>query len=83
MVIVASVIMTHNPGWFTWPDLVYACLAVLVCVSRAVDVFVFHGQTSDGKPATPSHVATFIVIVVLCAAAVWAGAHLLGPQIAG
>jgi hypothetical protein len=61
------------PPWHhTYLDGVFWGLASLIVVARFLDVRVFHGMTTENKPATMADFWRYALKLVVAAAAIWA-----------
>lgn len=58
-------------------DLGFWLMALSLAGVRYVDIVRFHGDTSEGKPATLEHWRRYVVILALVAGALYAGARVV------
>jgi hypothetical protein len=72
----SAVFILHNrTGFFHTADVVFACTAVSLVLIRYLDIRFLNGMTATGAPASTRNWVKYVVILVACAAVVWAGAH--------
>ena len=61
-------------------DLAYASVAVGLILVRYVDIALFKGHTSDGKPATLSDWRRYAALMAVVSAGVWGLARLVASR---
>lgn len=67
----AAAIWKTPPWTYSYLDGVFWGLAVVIVVARFVDVRVFHGMTTEDKPATMADVWRYSAKLVVFAAGIW------------
>lgn len=65
-----------EPVWsFGWRDIVFWCAVASAAAFRCVDVLWFAGQTANGRPATRSVLALYLVGLCIIAPLAWYAVH--------
>ena len=77
----AAAAVYASAGW-SIADVVYWLIVGLLICARYIDIVRFKGKTTDGEPATTTHLKRYALMVLLVGAALWAAARALGPGFA-
>lgn len=76
LLLACAALVAKQKAWtFSIVDGAYLAVVLLMIAARFVDISRFHGETTDGKPATMAHFKRFAVLLLLVGAGVWALAH--------
>ncbi len=71
----AGLIAKHKPWTFSAADIGYWTVVLLLLSARFVDIRIFHGETSNGEPATTGHLKRYVAVLIGVACAIWVLAH--------
>ena len=74
MICSANIIMGERSSARTSDIIFWSAVAAMIIV-RFLDIKFLGGLTATGKPASISHWRKYVIVVVLCSAALWAAAH--------
>lgn len=77
LVMIAIVIIERRD--FSAVDVAYWLVVVVLVVARYLDITRFAGRTASDEPATMRHFRRYALGLLVSAAAVWTGAHVLSP----
>jgi len=72
LLIFAAFIAKLEPWTLTLVDAGYWGIVAMLLLARFVDIKRFHGETSNGQPATMGHLRRYAAMLVASAAAIWA-----------
>jgi hypothetical protein len=76
LLLACTAMIAKQKAWtFSIFDGAYWAVVLLLLAARLVDIRRFHGETTDGKPATMAHLKRYAALLALIACAVWAVAH--------
>jgi len=75
VVITALTILFRPPWTLGARDAIFWIVVLAMVAARWVDVARYRGTTTDGRPATPRHVAIYAAIVLLASATLWLAAQ--------
>lgn len=67
-------------GWWTPSDIAFFVFLGLMLLGRFLEFLGGSPQTASGEPATKKHLARYLVLAPVIAAAVWIVANLIGNQ---
>lgn len=71
----AAMIAKQKAWTFSVFDAAFWAIVLLLLAARFVDIRRFHGETTDGKPATMAHLKRYAALLVVIAGVVWGVAH--------
>jgi hypothetical protein len=79
LVVLAAIFRGQHAGSWLLHGVYWLLIASLLLV-RYVDIFKFHGETTDGTPATVSHFRRYALMLAVLAPLLWLAAWLPGMR---